>query len=148
MGDKVGENPAALRAAVFLLSAKNRRGGVFNTPPSRAKVNTGKIFSDSKCSRHTPFNVKLLSHGQMMKLTMLNLLTRQRIAPKPILIVFYPDNPRTIVEYQTCKTRNIWDKKKMTLIDGVTNGKLALNFRPFEVGSGLDPGGNFWHAYY
>ena len=27
MGDKVGENPAALRAAVFLLSAKNRRGG-------------------------------------------------------------------------------------------------------------------------
>ena len=28
MGDKVGENPAALRVAVFLLSAKNRRGGV------------------------------------------------------------------------------------------------------------------------
>ena len=27
MGDKVGENPAALRAAVFLLPAKNRRGG-------------------------------------------------------------------------------------------------------------------------
>ena len=41
MGDKVGENPAALRAAVFLLSAKNRRGGCSNTPPpSRAKVNT------------------------------------------------------------------------------------------------------------
>ena len=40
MGDKVGENPAALRAAVFLLSAKNRRGGCSNTPPpSRAKVN-------------------------------------------------------------------------------------------------------------
>ena len=40
-GDKVGENPAALRAAVFLLSAKNRRGGgVFKhpPPPSRAKV--------------------------------------------------------------------------------------------------------------
>ena len=40
MGDKVGENPAALRAAVFLLSAKNRRG-VFKhppPPPSRAKV--------------------------------------------------------------------------------------------------------------
>ena len=34
MGDKVGENPAALRAAVFLLSAKNRRGGgCSNTPP-------------------------------------------------------------------------------------------------------------------
>ena len=42
MGDKVGENPAALCAAVFLLSAKNRRGGVFKhpppPPPSRAKV--------------------------------------------------------------------------------------------------------------
>ena len=41
MGDKVGENPAALRAAaVFLLSAKNRRGGGVQTPPppSRAKV--------------------------------------------------------------------------------------------------------------
>ena len=37
MGDKVGENPAALRAAVFLLSAKNRSGGV-QTPPSMAKV--------------------------------------------------------------------------------------------------------------
>ena len=34
MGDKVGENPAALRAAVFLLSAKNRRGGGgVQTPP-------------------------------------------------------------------------------------------------------------------
>ena len=40
-GGKVGENPTALRAAVFLLSAKNRRG-VFKhppPPPSRAKVN-------------------------------------------------------------------------------------------------------------
>ena len=41
MGDKVGENPAALRTAVFLLSAKNPRGGGVQTPPppSRAKVN-------------------------------------------------------------------------------------------------------------
>ena len=38
MGDKVGENPAALRATVFLLSAKNRGGGVQTPPPSRAKV--------------------------------------------------------------------------------------------------------------
>ena len=38
MGDKVGENPAACSAAVFLLSAKNRRGGGVETPPSRAKV--------------------------------------------------------------------------------------------------------------
>ena len=37
MGDKVGENLAALRATVFLPSAKNRRGGCSN-PPSRAKV--------------------------------------------------------------------------------------------------------------
>ena len=39
MGDKVGENPAALRAAVFLLSSKNLRGGGgVQTPPSRARV--------------------------------------------------------------------------------------------------------------
>ena len=36
MGDKVGENPAALRAAVFLLSAKNRRGGGVQIPPPSA----------------------------------------------------------------------------------------------------------------
>ena len=47
MGDKVGENPAALRAAVFLLSAKNRRGGVFkHPPPSRAKVNIKNVQKD------------------------------------------------------------------------------------------------------
>ena len=34
MGDKVGENPTALRAAVFLLSAKKPQGGgVFKHPP-------------------------------------------------------------------------------------------------------------------
>ena len=39
MGDKVGENLAAMRAAVFLLSAKNRKGGgCSSTPSSRAKV--------------------------------------------------------------------------------------------------------------
>ena len=37
MGDKVGENPAALRAAVFLLSAKNRRG-VFKHPPAGRRL--------------------------------------------------------------------------------------------------------------
>ena len=36
MGDKVDENPAAMRAAVFLLSAKNRKG--CSNPPGRAKV--------------------------------------------------------------------------------------------------------------
>ena len=35
-GDKVGENPAALRAAVFLLFAKNRRG-VFKHPPQQGE---------------------------------------------------------------------------------------------------------------
>ena len=41
MGGKVGENPAALRAAVFSLSSKNLRGGRSNAPPplSRARVN-------------------------------------------------------------------------------------------------------------
>ena len=35
MGGKVGENPAALRAAVFSLSSKNRRGGRSNAPPQQ-----------------------------------------------------------------------------------------------------------------
>ena len=36
----MGENPAALRAAVFLLSSKNLRGGGRSNapPPSRARV--------------------------------------------------------------------------------------------------------------
>ena len=41
MGGKVGENPAALRAAVFSLSSKNLRGGggaFKRPPPSRARV--------------------------------------------------------------------------------------------------------------
>ena len=38
-GGKVGENPAALRAAVFSLSSKNLNGGVQTPPPpSRARV--------------------------------------------------------------------------------------------------------------
>ena len=45
MGDKVGENPAALRAAVFLLSAKNRRGGCSNTPPP-----AGRRLTDNQLS--------------------------------------------------------------------------------------------------
>ena len=37
MGGNVGENPAALRAAVFLLSSKNLRGGgAFKRPPPPA----------------------------------------------------------------------------------------------------------------
>ena len=47
MGGKVGENPAALRAAVFSLSSKNLRGGRSNAPPppSRARVNIGFVTS-------------------------------------------------------------------------------------------------------
>ena len=37
MGDKVGENPVALRAAVSLPSAKNRRG-VFKHPPAGRRL--------------------------------------------------------------------------------------------------------------
>ena len=33
MGGKVGENPAALRTAVFSLSSENLRGGGVQTPP-------------------------------------------------------------------------------------------------------------------
>ena len=33
MEGKVGENPAALRAAIFSLSSKNSRGGGVQTPP-------------------------------------------------------------------------------------------------------------------
>ena len=36
MGGKVGENPTALRAAVFSLSSKNLRGGVQTPPPPPA----------------------------------------------------------------------------------------------------------------
>ena len=51
--------------------------------------------------------------------------------------IFHPDNSRTLVEYKTCKPRNI-DKKKMTLNSDVTNGKLVVNFRPTQGGSRLD----------
>ena len=47
MAGKVGENPAALRAAVFSLASKNLRGGGRSNapPPSRARVNRqGGVF--------------------------------------------------------------------------------------------------------
>ena len=53
MGDKVGENPAALRAAVFLLSAKNLRGGRSNAPPPAGRGLTPlapELCSDTKYS--------------------------------------------------------------------------------------------------
>ena len=51
--------------------------------------------------------------------------------------IFHPGNTRTLVEYKTCKPRNV-DKKKITLNGGVTNGKLVVNFRPTKGGSRLD----------
>ena len=48
MGGKVGENPAALRAAVFSLSSKNLRGGgdvQTPPPPSRARVNLSNMLT-------------------------------------------------------------------------------------------------------
>ena len=38
-GGKVGENPAALRAAVFSLSSKNLGGGRSNAPPAGRGLN-------------------------------------------------------------------------------------------------------------
>ena len=43
MGGKVGENPAALRAAVFSLSSKNRRGGGVQTPPPAGRGLTSPL---------------------------------------------------------------------------------------------------------
>ena len=61
MGGKVGENPAALRDAVFSLSSKNLRGGRSNNPPvgrgltspSRSPVASLRI-SASVCSQIWP----------------------------------------------------------------------------------------------
>ena len=39
----MGENPAALRAAVFSLSSKNLRGAFKRPPPSRARVNRAPL---------------------------------------------------------------------------------------------------------
>ena len=55
----MGENPAALRAAVFSLSSKNLRGGGVQTPPppSRARVKTPPSRSQSRAllaSRYVP----------------------------------------------------------------------------------------------
>ena len=43
MGGKVGENPAALRAAVFSISSKNLRGA-FKRPPPAGRGLTKRYF--------------------------------------------------------------------------------------------------------
>ena len=42
MGDKVGENPAALRAAVFFAILEKPEGGAFKRPPPAGR---GLIFT-------------------------------------------------------------------------------------------------------
>ena len=55
MGGKVGENSAALRAAVFSLSSKNLRGGRSNAPPppSRARVKVFKTLRGEDVPQET-----------------------------------------------------------------------------------------------
>ena len=58
MGGKVGENPAALRAAVFSLSSKNLRGAFkLPPPPSRARVKLESCWDMNKHFIHgSPIN--------------------------------------------------------------------------------------------
>ena len=56
MGDKVGENPAARSAAVFLLSAKNRRG-VFKHLPQQGEG----LENPAATYTHKPTSCKMLS---------------------------------------------------------------------------------------
>ena len=58
MGGKVGENPAALRAAIFSLASKNLRGGgAFKRPsPSRARVNKKYITLFSSIGMNAVLN--------------------------------------------------------------------------------------------
>ena len=61
MGDKVGENPAALRAAVFCYPRKTwgGGGGVQTPPPSRARVKSmGKISTTSFSHRNISIHWK------------------------------------------------------------------------------------------
>ena len=53
MGGKVGENPAALRAAVFSLSSKNLRGGAFKRPPPAGRGLTWRLNT----RRHRTFRI-------------------------------------------------------------------------------------------
>ena len=59
MGDKVGENPAALRAAVFLLSSKNLRGGAFKRPPPPAGRGLIDFYARIRCVGEQIFLTKM-----------------------------------------------------------------------------------------
>ena len=48
MGDKVGENPAALREAVFLLSSKNLRGAFKRPPPTAGRGLTRALMGSGE----------------------------------------------------------------------------------------------------
>ena len=57
MGGKVGENPAALRAAVFSLSSKNLRGGGrSNAPPPAGRGLIGEAFFFFNTDNRHPHN--------------------------------------------------------------------------------------------
>ena len=64
MGNKEGENPVALRAAVFLLSAKNRKG-VFKHPPAGRRLKERTVKLKKKIFDPTVFNRK---HGDIIGL--------------------------------------------------------------------------------
>ena len=46
MGGKVGENPAALRAAVFSLASKNLRGAFKRSPPAGRGLRTFCVYHE------------------------------------------------------------------------------------------------------
>ena len=56
MGGKVGENPAALRAAVFLLAPRNLRGGGggFKRPPPPVGRGLSNVTSKHNLATLTP----------------------------------------------------------------------------------------------
>ena len=101
MGDKVGENPAALRAAVFLLSSKNRRGGGgVQTPPSRANFNFAPPFASSveKCfvkslkTENEVATVRKIAHpynGEVSKIDRLSFLFCSKHGEDALVIVTF-----------------------------------------------------------
>ena len=68
MGDKVGENPAALRAAVFCYPRKTWGGGVQTPPPSRARVKEER-WKSKLHPQHLVFGWGAFSFGRHCQLT-------------------------------------------------------------------------------
>ena len=74
-GGKVGENPAALRAAVFSLASKKPEGGVQTPPPpsrARVKINNTKCMAKLHAGKHqdkkfAPFFSDLVLNAQFLE---------------------------------------------------------------------------------